>query len=78
MFDGVIRALCDVRHVPDMRKNLISLGTLDGNYFNYKSANGEMKVRKCAMTTMKGKEAGREYLQIDEYHNCRWSYNRRA
>ena len=29
MFDGVIRILCDVRHVPGMRKNKISLGTLD-------------------------------------------------
>ena len=28
MFDGVVRTLCDVRHVPDLRKNLISLGTL--------------------------------------------------
>ena len=34
MFDGVIRTLCDVRHVPNLRKNLISLGTLDGNGLN--------------------------------------------
>ena len=27
MFDGVVRTLCDVRHVPDLRKNMISLGT---------------------------------------------------
>ena len=46
MFDGIIRMLCDVRHVPDLRKNMISLGTLDGNGFNYKSTNGIMKVRK--------------------------------
>jgi hypothetical protein len=25
MFDGVVRTLCDVRHVPDVEKNLISL-----------------------------------------------------
>ena len=31
MFDGGIRTLCDVRHVPDLRKNMISLGTLDGD-----------------------------------------------
>ena len=30
MFDGFIRTLCDVRHVPDLRKNLISFGTVDG------------------------------------------------
>ena len=34
MFDGVIRTLCDVKHVLELRKNLISLGTLYGNGFN--------------------------------------------
>ena len=29
MFDGVVRTLGEVRHVPDLRKNLISLGNLD-------------------------------------------------
>ena len=53
MLDGIIQTLCDVRHVPDLRKNPISLGTLDGNDFNYKSTNGVMKVRKCVMTVMK-------------------------
>ena len=39
VFDGVVRTLCDVRHVLDLRKNLISLGTLDCNGFSYKSTN---------------------------------------
>ena len=46
MFDGVVRALCDVRHIPDLRKNLISLGTLDCNGFSNKSTSGVMKVSK--------------------------------
>ena len=54
MFDGVIRMLCDVRHVPNLRKNLISLGTLDGNGFNYKFSNGVMKVNKGVLIVMKG------------------------
>ena len=29
MSDGVVRTLEEVRHILDMRKNLISLGTLD-------------------------------------------------
>ena len=29
MFDGVVRTLGDVRHVPDLERNLISLSTLD-------------------------------------------------
>ena len=39
MFDGVIRTLCDVKLVLNLRKNLISLVTLDGNGFNFKFAN---------------------------------------
>ena len=53
MFDGVIRTLYDVRHVPNLGKNLISLGTLDDNGFNYKSSNGVMKVSKGVLTVMK-------------------------
>jgi hypothetical protein len=29
MFDGVVRVFEDVRHISDLRKNLISLGVLD-------------------------------------------------
>jgi hypothetical protein len=31
MFDGVVRTLTNVSFILDMRKNLISLGTLDPN-----------------------------------------------
>src|SRR5436190_7682074 len=62
MYDGMIRTLGDVRHVPDLRKNLISLGTLDGNGYNYRSEGGIMKVGKGAMTVMKGQNlAGNIY-----------------
>jgi hypothetical protein len=54
MFDGVVRTLCDVRHVPEVEKNLISLGTLDSNGFSYKSEGGVMKVVKGEMIAMKG------------------------
>ena len=56
MFDGVVRALCDVRHIPELRKNLISLGTLDCNGYSYKSAGGVMKVSKGVLTVMKGQK----------------------
>ena len=53
MFDDVVRMLCDVRHVHELRKNLISLGTLDYNRFSFKSTSGVMKVSKDVMTVMK-------------------------
>lgn len=31
MLDGIVRTLTNVRRVPDMKKNLISLGSLDSN-----------------------------------------------
>ena len=64
MFDGVIRTLCDVRHVPDLRKNIISLGTLDDSGFNYKSANGIMKVSKCVLTVMKEWKLARNIYKL--------------
>ena len=54
MFDGVVKTLCDVRHVPKVKKNLISLGTLDSNGYGYKSEGGVMKVSKGVMVVMKG------------------------
>ena len=56
MFDGVIRMLCDVRHGLGLRKNLISLGTLNDNGFNYKYVNGVMKVKKGVLIVMKGQK----------------------
>jgi hypothetical protein len=47
--NGVVRTLEEVRHIPDMKKNLISLGTLDSKGYSYKSDNGIMKVSKGAM-----------------------------
>ena len=54
MFDGVVRRLCDVRHVLEVKKNTISLGTLDSNGYGYKSECGVMKVTKGVMVVMKG------------------------
>jgi hypothetical protein len=37
MFDGVVRVFGDVRHIPNLRKNLISLGVLDDLGYSYSS-----------------------------------------
>ena len=37
MFDNVVRTLGEGRHVPEVKKNLISLETLDSNGYCYKS-----------------------------------------
>ena len=54
MFDGIVRTLCDVRHIPDLRKNLISLDTLDRNGLSFYPKGGVLKMSKGVMTVIKG------------------------
>ena len=56
MFDGVVRVLSNVRHVPDLRKNSISLGVLDDLGYTYSSKGGIMKITKGALMVMKGQK----------------------
>ncbi|KAL4312354.1 hypothetical protein GQ457_01G013740 [Hibiscus cannabinus] len=57
MYDGTVRTLCDVRHIPDLKKNLISLGTLHKNGFIPKADEDRETIRivKGALIVMKGK-----------------------
>lgn len=61
MHDGIVRTLTNVRHVPDMKKNLISLGTLDNNGFRCSIDNGVLKVTHGALVAMKGSKIGTLY-----------------
>ena len=55
MHDGYVRKLTDVRNVPELRKNLISLGFL--YYVGYKctTQGGVLKVSKVILVVMKEK-----------------------
>jgi hypothetical protein len=53
MYDGSIRTLTDVRHVPELRKNLISLGVLDSTGYKCTIQGGVMKVFKGILQVMK-------------------------
>ncbi|KAG8501671.1 hypothetical protein CXB51_003833 [Gossypium anomalum] len=44
MFDGVVRTLSDVRHIPELKRNLISLSTLDSNGYRYAAESGGSTV----------------------------------
>ena len=54
MFDGVVRTLSDVRHVLNLKRNLISLSTLHVKRYKYTSEGGIVKVSKGALVMMKG------------------------
>ena len=44
MYDEVERVLQEVRYIPGLKRNLISLGTLDMKGFSYKASGGILKV----------------------------------
>ena len=54
IFDGVVHTLGDVRHVLDLKMNLISLSTLDTKGYKYTGEGGVLKISKRALVVMKG------------------------
>ncbi|KAG8494159.1 hypothetical protein CXB51_011863 [Gossypium anomalum] len=44
MFDGVVRTLSNGRHVPELKRNLISLSTLDSKGYRYTAESGGSTV----------------------------------
>jgi len=66
MYYGIVRTLCDVRHIPELKKNLISLGTLHKNGFIPKADEDRETIRivKGALTVMKGKITTRNIYKL--------------
>ena len=58
MFDGTNKILADVRHVPELRKYIISLGVLDINGYKTFIRGGVMKIYKGILLLMKAKKVG--------------------
>ena len=54
MFDGIVITLGDVKHDPDLKRNLISLSTLDSKWYKYTGQGGALKHSKGAIIVMKG------------------------
>lgn len=54
MWDGSMKIINDVRFIPDLKRNLFSLGALDQRGFSYKAQNGTLKVAKRSLVVMKG------------------------
>ena len=61
MFDGQVRTLTNVRHVPDLKKNLLSLGALEVRRYKFSCANGGIKVTKDSMMILKGERTTNLY-----------------
>ena len=54
MFDGIIRTLTDVRYIPKIKRNLISISALDAKGYKYSGVDSVLKVTKGSLVVMKG------------------------
>jgi len=61
MFDGHVRTLTNVRHVPDLKKNLLSLEALVARGYKFPGADGAIKVTKGYMMILKGEQTANLY-----------------
>ncbi|KAG8473398.1 hypothetical protein CXB51_035716 [Gossypium anomalum] len=62
MHDWMIKKLSDVRYVPDLRKNLISLSILDLKGCKINIESSDIKVSRGALVLLKGKRIGSLYI----------------
>ncbi|KAG8499580.1 hypothetical protein CXB51_006211 [Gossypium anomalum] len=51
MFDRLVRTLSDVRHVPELKRNLISLSTLNSKGYRYIAESGALKISKVVASS---------------------------
>ena len=56
MYDGTIRTIQEVRHVKDLKKNLLSLGQLDSSGCKTHVHDGVMKIVKGVLVLMKAEK----------------------
>ena len=64
MFDGVVKALSNVKHIPKLRRSLIYLKTLDNLDYDFSTKNGIMKINKGTLVAMNGKKVKILYTLI--------------
>ena len=62
MQDGIVRTLTSVRHVPELKKNLISLGTFDSQGCKFFAQGVVLKLSKGTLMMIKGKLMNGLYL----------------
>ncbi|KAM6555575.1 hypothetical protein CsatB_002594 [Cannabis sativa] len=74
MHDGMVRTLSEIRYVPNLARNLISLSVLDDQGIVSKIESGQMKISKGALTIMKGhKDGGLYYLKGQPVVPCNYT-----
>ena len=57
MFNGVFRTLGNVRHVPQLKRNIIFFSILDSKGYNYTCEGEVLKISKGTCIVMKRKRS---------------------
>ena len=60
--DGVVRTLTNVHFIPDLKQNLISLGTLESLGCKYSVGGGVLQVSKGTRVLLKANRIGSLYV----------------
>ena len=61
MDDGIVRELKEVRYVPKLKRNLISVGTLEASGMVISVRDSDLRMIKGSMVVMKGVRQGNLY-----------------
>lgn len=62
IFDGTVKTLGEVRHVPDLNRNIISLSTPNSKRYRYIDESRVLKVNNDAKIVMKGQKMSYLYV----------------
>jgi len=61
IFDGQVRTLTNVRHILDLKRNLLSLRALEARGYKFSGADGGIKVTKGSIMILKGERTKNFY-----------------
>ena len=67
MFDGIVRTLTNVKHIPELEKNLVSLGYLErsGYSFSSRARSGVLNISNGAMVVMRGRRLDNNFYRME-------------
>jgi hypothetical protein len=77
MFGGIVRELTNVRYVPELKSNLISLGVLDSCGYKYTGQGGALTLSKGSLVVMKETKVDKLYkleesTKVTDVSSCLW------
>ncbi|GLJ48423.1 hypothetical protein SUGI_1022100 [Cryptomeria japonica] len=61
MFDGVVKMLVEVRHILELKNNLVSLRFLDSSGYNFSCQGGVLRVSNGSLVIMEATKVGNLY-----------------